>query len=173
MKSSSVGARTWLRWMLGLALAVTGGGFAFVATTTQTAYASCDGDQQLNVTATASNTSGYITTIDNLEINGMPDAVPIVSQLWPRQYDAHPLGVWYNPFSAEWTIFNEDLAAMPLGTSFTVGRGCIGSSSRTLTRFTATSSNVVSDSMFINDPTTNGNPNAIVYATQDWTGTYN
>ena len=45
-------------------------------TTTQTAYASCDGDQQFTVTATSGNTSGYITTIDNPEINGAPAASP-------------------------------------------------------------------------------------------------
>lgn len=167
-------ARRARRVALALLLGGVLSGMALIALPTPRAHASCAGDMQFIITATAANTSGYITTLDSPVLNGIPAAAPLVTQLWPDQYDPHPLGVWYSPYSGKWTVFNEDLAAMPLGTSFSVGSGCIGNDgTSTVERFTATSSNVQGDAVFIDDSTTNGNPSAVVYASQAWTGTYN
>lgn len=149
-------------------------GLAYLVLPAIPAHASCDGDQPFTVTATAATTSGYIMTIDNGEINGYSAAVPFVTQLYTSTYDSHPVGMWYNPNNSRWTIFNEDLTAIPLGTSFAIVRPCAGQEvSRNITRVTATSSNTSGQSLILDDPMANGNPNAVVYATQDWTGTYN
>jgi hypothetical protein len=71
----------------------------------------------------------------------------------------------------EWTIFNEDIAAIPLGTPFNLsvapndGGGYV--------QVTADSGNSSGDSMYIYDDNVNGQPNAKIFVTQVWTGTYN
>jgi hypothetical protein len=35
-------------------------------------------------------------------------------------YNNHAVGVWYDALAGEWTIYNEDLSALPLGASFNV-----------------------------------------------------
>ena len=158
---------------LALVLALLLVGLVYVVLPSTPAHASCDGDQQVIVTATAANTRGYITTIDDADLNGASAAVPFVSQLYTSTYDPHPLGMWYDTGNMRWTIFNEDLTQIPLGTSFTVDRPCAGQEvSRNITRVTATTNNVHGASLSIDDPLANGNPNAVIYATQDWTGTY-
>jgi hypothetical protein len=42
----------------------------------------------------------------------------MVTQLWTGVYNPHPVGVFYT--GGKWTIFNEDLAAMPVGAKFNV-----------------------------------------------------
>lgn len=135
---------------------------------------------KFNLTTTQSNTSGYITTIDNACTNGYPIENLQVVQVWPNNYDPHPLGVWYNSFAGKWTVFNEDIQPIPLGTTFTirvyggVGTGTGGSPPIPweLARVTATSSNTVGDYVLINSSITNNNPQALVQATQFYTGTY-
>lgn len=70
--------------------------------------------------ATAGNTSAHITTIDNPACNGDSGAILIVTHNYNAsgQYETHPFGVWYN--GSQWTIYHEDLAAMPEGQSFNV-----------------------------------------------------
>src|SRR5438270_494707 len=100
--------RRWTGLALRGALALLLVGLAYLLVPAIPAHASCDGDQQATVTATAANTSGYIMTIDDGALNGYSAAVPFVSQLYTSTYDAHPVGVWYNSRSLRWTIFNED-----------------------------------------------------------------
>jgi hypothetical protein len=73
--------------------------------------------------ATAANTAGHITTIDNPYSNGNPGAVVIVTPNWnPGGVGGvihdHPLGVWYN--GSRWTIYSEDVAAIPVNAAFNV-----------------------------------------------------
>lgn len=82
--------------------------------------------------ATVANTtvpscaSNQCTLIDNPLINGNPNAILIVTQRYNEGestlgvYNAHVVGVWYAPAQGKWTIFNEDLAAMPVGAKFNV-----------------------------------------------------
>ena len=73
--------------------------------------------------ATAANTSGHITTINNPYANNNPDAILIVTPNWNPSgiggtYNNHAIGVWYN--GSRWTIYNEDGAAMPANAAFNV-----------------------------------------------------
>jgi hypothetical protein len=73
--------------------------------------------------ATSANTSSYITTINNSLCNGDPNAILIAThQFSPPgisgNYETHPYSVWYN--GSKWTIYNDDLAAIPVGMSFNV-----------------------------------------------------
>lgn len=66
--------------------------------------------------ATADNTSGYITCIDNAMTNGDASAILIVTQNWSPYgvYNAHPVGVYYD--GSKWCIFNEDVLTNPPAT---------------------------------------------------------
>jgi hypothetical protein len=74
--------------------------------------------------ATAGNTSGHITTIDNAQCNGDPNAILIVTQNWNPNggvgvYNAHEVGIYYDGDN-RWKIFNQDSAAMPANAGFNV-----------------------------------------------------
>jgi hypothetical protein len=66
----------------------------------------------------AANTAGQVTTIDNPLTNGDPDAIVLVTHRWTGTHLNHATGVYYT--GTQWAIFNEDLAAMPLGVPFNV-----------------------------------------------------
>ncbi|MFN4033660.1 MAG: hypothetical protein ACK4ME_08620 [Fimbriimonadales bacterium] len=74
-----------------------------------------------HVTASA-NTSGNITTINHPMCNGDPNAMLFVTHDYGSSgpYVAKPFGVWYNSSAGRWTIFIEDLSAMPIGARFNV-----------------------------------------------------
>jgi hypothetical protein len=141
---------------------------------TPAALASCTPECDFTFTTSASNTSTYIATIDEPNINNQPNLLLFITQTWPSAYDAHPIGVWFNSSTGRWTIFNEDLKAMPLGVSFEVlflanasGPGWSNF------HFTATVANSHSDFALIDNPLTNNNTRASIEVTQLWQGTYN
>lgn len=75
--------------------------------------------------AAAGNTSANTTTLDRSGLNGIPTALPIVSQRYnPNNvYNDSSIGVWYD--GSRWRVFNQapvgGLApAMPVGASFNV-----------------------------------------------------
>jgi hypothetical protein len=141
-----------------------------------TAHASGCGANSFSYTATTSNTSGHITTINSSITNNHPDIRFEVSQLYTGAYDPHPLGVWYNSFAGRWTILNEDTQPMPTGTSFSIREQpdtCTTLPEWQVYRHTATASNVVGDYTIIDNPVTNNNPNAAVEVTQEFTSLYN
>jgi len=86
----------------------------------------------------------------------------------------HNIGVWYDADAQRWTIFNQDLAPMPRGTSFDVH--VLSGESAFVHQ--ATVENTVEDGTYLNDPLTNGNPDAVLSVTQNRNpggvgGTYN
>ena len=122
-------------------------------------------------TAIAGNTAANVTYIDNPLTNGNPNAILFVTPNYdpggvcPCMHDSHPIGVYYDGSPNKWGVFNQDHAAMPLNASFnvfvlTAGAGVIV--------HTATAGNSTGDYTFIDNPLTNGNPNAIVYVTPNW-----
>ena len=123
-------------------------------------------------TATATNTAYNYTMIDNPLTNGNPNAKILVT---PKDTtNSHPIGVWYN--GTKWGIFNQDLAAMPLGASFKVF--VIPESDAGGFVHKATAANISGYVTVIDHPLTNDNPNALVFVTQNWNpggsgGTYN
>jgi hypothetical protein len=120
--------------------------------------------------ATVANISTYITSIDYPLANGNPNAILIVTQNWDPggvggQDDDHPLGVYYS--AGQWTIFNQDSAVMPVGAAFNVfvptARPGVG-----VFVHKATGANILAHATFIDNPLTNGNPNAIIVVTPNY-----
>ncbi len=120
-------------------------------------------------TATAANTSGDSTYLDDSFVNNDPNAVIIATQNWNAGgscgcvYNNHQIGVWYNSWSGRWGIFNEDGSAMPVGTSFNVE--VLSSPTSGVFTQQATSTSYIS---FINNASTNNNPGMLLFVTPNW-----
>jgi hypothetical protein len=71
-------------------------------------------------TASAANSSGDYTDIDNPAANGHPNALVFVTPTWANSvYNNHNIGVWYH--DGKWSIFNQDQTSpMPDQASFNV-----------------------------------------------------
>lgn len=158
--------------------------------------------------ATAANTTGYWTELDNKVTNNQPGAWVIATPNRSassngRIVDNHPIAVWYDAMMGKWTIFNQDKAAIPVGAAFNVfavpqslvqpansqssvnnssSASVIGAFSSILAPKTrqsgnnqseeltlvASSSNSKGNWTYIDSAVTNGNPNAFVNATVNW-----
>ncbi len=76
--------------------------------------------------ASSDNITENWTAIDHPWTNGNPEAIVLVTPSWrPRgvhkgTYNAHPIGVWFEPNRQRWAIFNQDRAPMPEGVVFNV-----------------------------------------------------
>lgn len=70
--------------------------------------------------ATAGNTSGKFTRLDNSALDGLDDRIVLVTQNWSvaNTYNNHPIGLLSN--GSNWFIDNMDDAAMPIGAGFNV-----------------------------------------------------
>jgi hypothetical protein len=139
------------------------------------AQASGCGANVFTYTATTANTNNYITTINSALTDNTPNILFEVSQLYTGAYDPHPLGVWYNAFTGHWTIFNEDIQPMTLGTSFSIREqpaSCTVLPVWQVYRHAATASNIHGDYTVLDNSVTNNDPNAVVEVTQDFTGVY-
>lgn len=118
-------------------------------------------------TTTAYNTSTHFTTIEHPLLSGNPNAIVIVTPNWnpvgsSGVYNNHPIGVQYS--SPNWTIYNQDLAAMPLGASFNVTIPSPGLAEAVLVH-RATLSNITGNTTVIDHPLANNNPNAVLMVT--------
>jgi hypothetical protein len=117
-------------------------------------------------TVTAANTSGHITYIDNPLSNGNPNALVTATHHWKGTYNTSDIGVYYDSFRAKWAIFNENTAvAMTSGMAFNVS---VSSASRFSFTVVVPSSNV-GHTAVLNNPLLNGNPNAVITITKNWT----
>lgn len=115
-------------------------------------------------TASASNTTGHVTRLNDARLNGNPHAAFIVTPNWNPPgssgvYDNHPIGVWYD--GSRWTIFNQDLAAMPTGAAFNIRIY------RTVS-VRATPATVSGNTLYLDDPNLNGRPEAQVLVTPNF-----
>jgi hypothetical protein len=75
--------------------------------------------------ATAENTASGWTRIDNPITNNAPMAVVFVTQRWNPNganggYNNRAVGVWYEPATKKWAIYNEDRSPMGIGLEFNV-----------------------------------------------------
>ncbi|GCE10761.1 DUF7452 domain-containing protein [Tengunoibacter tsumagoiensis] len=119
--------------------------------------------------ATQSNIAANFTDFSSRLSNNNPRALIIVTPNWNPNgvggiYDNHPIGVWYH--GGKWSIFNQDLAAMPVGASFNVyvfSYQVYGAF-----RHTADPNNSVYDWTYLNHPVTNNNPKALVFTTPSY-----
>jgi len=117
--------------------------------------------------------SGDSTFIDSSLTNGKPSIQLQVTQNWNPGgvgggFNAHAVGVWYDSARGEWAIFNEDGSAMATGLSFNVMVGADPSNGGKGVVLKTKASNVDGDHTFISNARTTGNPNNVVFATQNW-----
>jgi hypothetical protein len=114
-------------------------------------------------TATAANMVGNWTVLNDMRINGNPNAVIVVTQ----EYDAgdtcgcvinnHSIGVLY--LGNVWVIMNEDNTPIPLGAQFNVALPELGNG------WTTSPMTGSSSTDFLNDSRINGLPNLLLFAT--------
>lgn len=121
--------------------------------------------------ATATNTSGFYTTMDDPSINGQPNALMLVTSNYNPSggtgiADAHPLGVQYHSGAGKWVIFHTDHAPITVGAAYNVI--VITGVTQTFIQ-QATSSNISGKLTKMSQPYLDGNPAAIVFITQDLT----
>ena len=125
--------------------------------------------------ATAAGTS-HISWIDHPATNGQPGADLIVTPNYegdgsnPGVPYPHPFGTWY--FGSGWSVFSEDLAAMPPYVDFDVFVPAPGSG---VFRHTASAANISAWSTVLDHSSVNDLPDRIVLATQNYSagGQYN
>ena len=136
--------------------------------------------------ATAANTVGNFTDINDSATNNRPNAVVLVTHDYGTLQDGihHPeaLGVWYNTGTRKWSIFNQSGASMPIGIKFHYMIGNEQASDeafrRTAIVHRATAANITGSETRIDNPNTNGRPTGMLLATHNWNpggvgGTYN
>lgn len=124
-------------------------------------------------TATPASTSGNRTLVNSRLLNGRPKAIVLVTQSYDPNgnggtYNDNQVGVRYYPSLKRWGIINEDGSAMPAGASFNVLVGAAASNGGAVTVLKASTSNRHGDAVAISNRETNGNPNAVVFATPDF-----
>lgn len=137
-------------------------------------------------TATSANITSNWTVIDHPLLNNKPDAKVLVTQNWNPggvggTYNNHPVGVFYSGSLQKWAIFNQDLAAMPVGADFNVmmlNNLAVLPWSKDAFVHTATSANITGNWTALNHPLTNGLLPAYVFVTDNYnpgggTGIYN
>jgi hypothetical protein len=140
--------------------------------------AACGRTDVFQHTADQQNVTDNWTTFSRPSTDGLPDSILFITQNFNPgglggTYNPHPVGVWYD--GAMWSIFNEDLAAMPIGATFNVA---VAPPSDTVFVHLATENNTSGNSTVISHPDSDDDPNAMLLVTQDWNpggvgGTYN
>ena len=131
--------------------------------------------------ARAGSISDNYTLIDHPLTNYNPNAIVLVTQNWNpsgvgNTYNNQPIGVWYSSSAQKWSIFNQDnTSSMPVDAAFNV---LVAAADSDTFVHTATAANITFNYTLIDHALTNGNPNALVFATQNYnpgggTGQYN
>ncbi len=111
------------------------------------------------------NTNGHITYINHPLANGNPSALVTATPLWKGTYSKSDIGVWYDSLQGKWAIFNEDTTvAMATGMAFGVN---VEAASRFAFTLVVPSTNV-GHTAVIDHVLLNGNPNAIITLTKNW-----
>lgn len=116
-------------------------------------------------TASSATISRHVTTIDHPLLNNNPNARILVTQNWGNAgpYNKNAVGVYYT--GSRWAIYNQNRAAMPANAKFNVW---VDDRIFVVDAATPTTNWFVFD-----NPATNNQPNALVFATQYWTNVYN
>jgi len=123
-------------------------------------------------TATAANSSGDSTFINNAATNGRPGAILFITPNWNQGgvcgcvYDSSPVGVWYSTSAGKWAIFNQNLSAIPAGASFNVL--VVPAANSKVFVQTAITANSDGDSTYLNNTLTNSRPQTRVMVTPVW-----
>lgn len=124
------------------------------------------------VHATASNSLGDYTLIDNVVTNNDPNLVLFVTANYNPNgvggvYDNHPLGVFYiSGTTNKWAIYHDDKTTYTLNASYNVWARETSQPGTFIWR--ASAANSAGDYTIIDNPATNGNPNAVILVTHNW-----
>jgi hypothetical protein len=122
------------------------------------------------VHATSPNVHGDYVIINSTLTNGHPDALLQVTQIYGSAavFNPNSIGVRYFKVRRRWAIFNEDGSAMPPNASFNVLVGNAASNGGRTALLTTTAANRPHNEVIISNSQTTGNPNNVVFATQDF-----
>lgn len=123
--------------------------------------------------ATSSNSGGDLTYLSNSVLNGHPNmTMQVIAAYVPGHglYDTHALGVWYDSYYQQWSIFHEDGTPIPNNAAYFVYAWPLGQCELAVT---ASPSNLANGAVIINHWCYNGQASMDVTVTQQWTGTFN
>jgi len=127
---------------------------------------------QANIINTITPSVPVITYIDYPLTNGRPNTIAFVTQNWNPggvggTYNDQPVGVWYrtSDIGFTWTIFNESLTGSLANAAFNV---YIPVPDSTIFVHETTAGNTFFDYTCIDHPLTNGNPNALMHVTHNF-----
>jgi hypothetical protein len=112
----------------------------------------------------------YASVIDYPLTNGNPNAIILVTPNYDPgdiggTLDDHPIGLYYT--GGKWEIHNQDTMAMPVGAAFNVFIPTAGTGVGVFVH-RATLLNTGANLTLIDNPLTNGNPNAIILITPNY-----
>ena len=115
------------------------------------------------------NLSGHMTRLSHSSTQGKPDQLIFVT---PRfgTYNPHTVGVWFEPATSRWTIYNEDRTPLPEDAQFNVI--ALDPSLPQAFTHTATKDNTVDYYTFISHPSSDYNPEATLLITPNWSESY-
>jgi hypothetical protein len=114
--------------------------------------------------------TGDWAPVDSPAGNGKPAALVSATVSWGPPagpggiYHNHPTGVFYA--GEKWAVFNEDQMNMPANAAFNVVVGSKGARAGFV--HTASAANKTANYTDIDNPATNGHPNARLFVTQSW-----
>jgi hypothetical protein len=119
--------------------------------------------------ATDANSRGDYTYLSHPRTNGDPDAVVLAQPSLGREGGGegaygHNTGVWYEPEKKKWAIFNQDLTGGGGGGAL---EGAVPPAERAFVHRAALL-NTVGNATYLDNPLTNGEPDAEVSVTQNW-----
>lgn len=110
------------------------------------------------------NISSNSTFLNQEGLNNNPKAIIIVeADANTRTANPHPIGVWYS--GSQWAIFNQDIAAMPAGVTFTITWG--NPDANTFYQ-KLSKANFNNGKMIIDNPSLNNSPSASFFVSQVW-----
>lgn len=122
--------------------------------------------------ATTDNIFGHVTIIDHPATNNNPAAQLFVTANYNPGgaegfgvYNNHAVGVSYDSLLNRWTIFNQDLASMPVNVAFNV---LVVLSGANVFMHQATAGNTTINLTSIENPLTNNKPNALLFVTPNY-----
>lgn len=121
--------------------------------------------------ATSETVVANSTYVDHPLADENPNAilsVALASEPGENPDDVHNIGVWYdaNRRGGRWAIFNQDLAPMSEGKTFDVT--VLEEPSREAFVHRATPANTADNRTYVDHPSTNGNPDAVLSVTPNW-----
>lgn len=134
------------------------------------------GDRDLLHVASAGNTSGHITRIDNVLLDARSAANPIATPNWNGSgsgvVNDNAFGIYY--FSGKWRLFQQDQTTpIPLRAAYNTFVPAAGSGSF---RHVSSAANSSGSGTRLDDGAVNNLPDRIILATQNWSagsGIYN